>query len=117
MKIQFGLKCPHGRSAAIIARSPFDVGHDRTPSIGEATSYQCCGEALDLGSELANLAVGIAEELTQQKRFAGYVLRCHGGPRWQDLDRDNCNRISQYLRICRTANRQALARMTLRTIG
>jgi len=78
MKIQFGLKCPYGRSAAIVARSPFDVGHDRAPSIGEATSYQRCGEALDLGFELANLAVGVAEEFTQQERLTGYVLRCHG---------------------------------------
>jgi hypothetical protein len=48
MKIQFGLKCPYGRSAAIVARSSFDMRHDRTSSVGQATSYQRCGEALDL---------------------------------------------------------------------
>jgi hypothetical protein len=78
VKIQFGLKCPYGRPAAIVALSPFDVGHDRTPSIGQTTSYQCCCEALDLGFELANLAVGIAQEPTQQERLTGYVLKCHG---------------------------------------
>jgi len=94
MKIQFGLKCPYGRPAAIVARSPFDMRHDGTSSIGQATSYQRCGEALDLGFELANLAVGVAEEFTQQERFAGYVLKCHGSaPVGQDLERDNLNRI------------------------
>jgi len=78
MKIQFGLKCPYGRSAAIVARSPLGMGHDSTPSIGQATSYQRCGEAFDLCFELANLAVGVAEEFTQQERFTRNVLECHG---------------------------------------
>jgi hypothetical protein len=77
MKIQCRLKCPHGRSTAIVAGSPFDVGHDRTSPVGQATGYKRSGKAIDLGFEFANLVVSVGEELTQQERFTGNILNRH----------------------------------------
>jgi len=77
MKIQCRLKRPHGRSTAILAGSPFDVRHDCTPSVGQATGYERSGKAIDLGFELANLAVSVGEEFTQQEHFTWNILNCH----------------------------------------
>jgi len=77
MKIQCRLKCPHGRSAAILPGSPFDVGHDCTPPVGKATGYDRSGKAIDLGFELANLTVSVGEEFTQQERFTWNISNRH----------------------------------------